>query len=84
MAVPLQAHFFSSSVSWAAMGAPLGCRCMGRFFVGRGRLFAGVVGVVAVSLALPALAQTDPTGVSGNELADGTWTGWFKPPVNTA
>jgi len=58
-------------------GSPLGCRPMGRFIVGRSRLFAVLAGVVAVSLSLPALAQTDPTEVAGNEMADGTWTGSF-------
>ena len=50
---------------------------MGRFVVGRGRMLVVIAGVAVVSLSLPALAQTDPTEVAGNELADGSWTGSF-------
>jgi hypothetical protein len=41
------------------------------------RLLALAVAVLAVSTALPAWAQTDPSEVSGNEMADGPWTGSF-------
>lgn len=41
------------------------------------RLFALVAALLAVSFAVPAWAQTDPSEVSGNEMADGPWTGSF-------
>lgn len=43
----------------------------------RTRLLAIAVALLAVSFALPVSAQTDPSEISGNELADGTWTGSF-------
>ena len=41
------------------------------------RVLVLVAALLAISSALPAWAQTDPSEVSGNEMADGPWTGWF-------